>query len=113
MVSMPASIEALIVGAGPSGLFAAIELPGTLEILADAGVADRVLAESVHLGYARLFDAELGQVGETSFAGAGCQWEFQCSLPQWRTEQILADRGRGTRGHRGARCRGGIGQSAR
>ena len=115
---MPASIEVLIIGAGPSGLFAAVELlrrgirvrvverepgphtqarataiqPGTLEILASAGVADRVLAESVHLGYARLFDAQLGQVGETSFAGAGCRWEFQCSLPQWRTEQILADR---------------------
>ena len=32
------------------------------------------------------------QVGEMAFAGADCPWEFQCSLPQWRTEQILADR---------------------
>ena len=115
---MTASIEVLIIGAGPSGLFAAIELarqgvwarvverepgphtqarataiqPGTLEILARAGVADRVLGESVHLGFARLFDRQLRQVSELSFAGAGCRWEFQCSLPQWRTEQILADR---------------------
>ncbi len=66
--------------------------PGTLEIFAGAGVVDRVLAESVHLGFARLYDAHLRQVGETAFAGAGCPWEFQCSLPQWRTEQILADR---------------------
>jgi 6-methylpretetramide 4-monooxygenase / 4-hydroxy-6-methylpretetramide 12a-monooxygenase len=117
-MGMPASIEVLIIGAGPSGLFAAVELarqgvrarvverepgphmqarataiqPGTLEILARAGVVDRVLAESVHLRFARLFDARLRLVNELAFAGADCPWEFQCSLPQWRTEQILADR---------------------
>jgi 6-methylpretetramide 4-monooxygenase / 4-hydroxy-6-methylpretetramide 12a-monooxygenase len=115
---MPASVEVLIIGAGPSGLFAAVELarqgvrarvverepgphtqarataiqPGTLEILARAGVVDRVLAESEHLRFARLFDAQLRLVNELAFAGADCPWEFQCSLPQWRTEQILADR---------------------
>ena len=115
---MPASTEVLIIGAGPSGLFAAVELarqgvrarvverepgphtqarataiqPGTLEIFARAGVVDRVLAESVHLRFARLFDAQLRPVNELAFAGADCPWEFQCSLPQWRTEQILADR---------------------
>ena len=107
-----------MVGAGPSGLFAAVELarhgvaarviehepvphrqaratalqPGTLEILEPAGVAGRVLAASEHLGYARLFDPGLDCRAEMAFAGAGCRWEYQCSLPQWWTEQILADR---------------------
>ena len=117
-MSEAAGTEVLVVGAGPSGLFAAIELarrgvrarvierepgphmqarattlqPGTLEILAAAGVVDRMLAESEHLKFARVFDADLSQVGEIAFAGVGCRWEFQCSLPQWHTEQILADR---------------------
>ena len=110
--------DVLVVGAGPSGLFAAVELarhgvaarvierepvphqqaratalqPGTLEILEPAGVADRALAASEHLEYARVFDPGLNCRAEMAFAGAGCRWEFQCSLPQWRTEQILADR---------------------
>jgi 2-polyprenyl-6-methoxyphenol hydroxylase-like FAD-dependent oxidoreductase len=64
--------------------------PGTLEILAQAGALDQVLDSSAHLRCARVFDAGLRVVGETAFAGIGAPWELQCSLPQWRTEQILA-----------------------
>jgi 2-polyprenyl-6-methoxyphenol hydroxylase-like FAD-dependent oxidoreductase len=110
--------QLIVIGAGPSGLFAAAELarngvaaqvmereqvahrqaratalqPGTLEVLARAGVVDAVLAASVHLRCARMFDADLAPVGELQFEGVGCPWEFQCSLPQWRTERILAER---------------------
>jgi 2-polyprenyl-6-methoxyphenol hydroxylase-like FAD-dependent oxidoreductase len=105
----------LVVGAGPSGLFVAVELarhgvrarvverlpephhqaratalqPGTLEILARAGVVEDVLAASEHLPYSRVFNADLEPVSEVAFAGAGCRWEFEASLPQYRTEQIL------------------------
>ncbi len=111
----------LVIGAGPSGLFAAAELarhgvharvveraphphhqaratalqPGTLEILQQAGVLDRVLDASERLAFARVFqasDAGLRRQSELAFAGVGCDWEYQCCLPQWRTEQILADR---------------------
>ncbi len=116
-----AEAAVLVIGAGPSGLFAAIELarhgvrarfvereprphhqaratalqPGALEILQQAGVLDRVLPASEHLAFARVFQvgaAGLTRVSELAFSGVGCEWEFQCSLPQWRTEHILADR---------------------
>ena len=118
IVGDPAGPAVLVVGAGPSGLFSAVELarhgvpsrvverqprphrqaratvlqPATLEILHQAGLLDQVLASSVHLGFARLYDGALRCVGETPFAGTGCRWEFECSLPQWRTEQLLGDR---------------------
>jgi 2-polyprenyl-6-methoxyphenol hydroxylase-like FAD-dependent oxidoreductase len=61
-------------------------------LLARAGVADAILAASEHLRFARLLDTNLEVISELDFAGTGCKWEFQCSLPQWRTEQILAER---------------------
>src|SRR5689334_16154720 len=103
-----AQADVLVVGAGPAGLMAAVELsrhgapprlverapaahtqaratavqPGGLEILAQAGIAERFIAASVHLDCARLFDQKLQPLSETSFHGLDCRWEFQCSLPQ-------------------------------
>ena len=108
-------------GAGPSGLMAAVELArrgvtirlverapephgqaratavqsATMELLAQAGVAQDFLDHSVHVRHARVYDASLRTVAESSFAGGaavGCPFEFQCSLPQWSTERILAGR---------------------
>jgi 2-polyprenyl-6-methoxyphenol hydroxylase-like FAD-dependent oxidoreductase len=110
------TVDVLVVGAGPSGLFSAVELarhgvqarvverdpkphhqaraaaiqPGTLELLARAGLVDRILAASEHLRFARLLDPNLEVISELNFAGTGCRWDFQCNLPQWRTEQILS-----------------------
>jgi 6-methylpretetramide 4-monooxygenase / 4-hydroxy-6-methylpretetramide 12a-monooxygenase len=116
-----AEAAVVVIGAGPSGLFAAIELarhgvharvvereprphhqaratalqPGTLEILQQAGVLDRVLPVCEQLAFARVYRvsaAGLAGVSELAFGGVGCDWEFQGSLPQWRTEQALAGR---------------------
>src|SRR5438270_11700639 len=110
------SAEVVVVGAGPSGLFAATELarhgvqpriferapephhqaratalqPATLEILARAGILDDLLAVSEPVRYARVLDSELDVVSEAPFGGIGCRWEFQASLPQYRTEQVVA-----------------------
>src|SRR3954447_14104568 len=93
--------EVVVIGAGPSGLFAAAELarhgvtarvlerlpaphhqtrataiqPGTLELLARSGVVDDVLAASVHVKSARVVDADLKTVGELPYAGIGSPWE--------------------------------------
>ena len=114
----PRTSRCSVVGGGPAGLFAAAELarhgvrarvieraaephrqarataiqPGTLEILAQVGLLDDFVAASVQLPFARLFDAQLEALGEMTFADAGCEWGFQCSLPQWRTERILSER---------------------
>jgi 2-polyprenyl-6-methoxyphenol hydroxylase-like FAD-dependent oxidoreductase len=51
-----------------------------------------VLAASVHPRFARVFDADLRCKAELDFADVGCRWSFECGLPQWQTEQILAGR---------------------
>ncbi len=66
--------------------------PAMLELLQQAGVLDRVLAESVPVRFARLFDAELRPTAEMDFGTVACEWPFQCSLPQWQTERILTER---------------------
>jgi 2-polyprenyl-6-methoxyphenol hydroxylase-like FAD-dependent oxidoreductase len=33
----------------------------------------------------------LREIGTANFEDIGCEYEFQCSLPQWRTEAILRE----------------------
>ena len=107
----------VIVGAGPAGLFAACELvrhgvkprvverrlaphheargtalqPATLDIIDRAGLIEPFLGVGVRIRQVQLLGPGLQELSTTKFAGIGCKYEFQCSLPQWRTETILRD----------------------
>jgi len=107
----------LIVGTGPAGLFAACELvrhgvkpriverrlaphheargtalqPAVLEIIDRAGLVEPFLRAGVRIKQVRLLGPGLREIAAVKFAGIGCKYEFQCSLPQWRTEAILRD----------------------
>jgi 2-polyprenyl-6-methoxyphenol hydroxylase-like FAD-dependent oxidoreductase len=107
----------LIVGTGPAGLFAACELvrhgvkprvverrlaphheargtalqPATLEIIERAGLIEPFLRAGVCIRQVQLLGPGLQEISTTKFAGIGCKYEFQCSLPQWQTETILRE----------------------
>jgi 2-polyprenyl-6-methoxyphenol hydroxylase-like FAD-dependent oxidoreductase len=107
----------LIVGTGPAGLFAACELvrhgvkprvverrlaphheargtalqPATLDIIDRAGLIEPFLGAGVRIRQVQLLGPGLEEISTTKFAGIGCKYEFQCSLPQWQTETILRD----------------------
>jgi 2-polyprenyl-6-methoxyphenol hydroxylase-like FAD-dependent oxidoreductase len=107
--------DVLIIGAGPSGLFAAGELarhgvgvrlierevrphrqarataiqPGTLEILESAGLLPRFLEAAEPIRGSRLYGPNMAELRTMSLAGVDCRCEFQCSLPQYETERIL------------------------
>jgi 6-methylpretetramide 4-monooxygenase / 4-hydroxy-6-methylpretetramide 12a-monooxygenase len=107
----------LIVGTGPAGLFAACELlrhgvrprivernaephhqargtaiqPAVLELLDRAGLIEPFLNSGVAIRRIHLLGPGLKEIAGAKFAGMGCKYEFQCSLPQWRTEGIFRE----------------------
>jgi 6-methylpretetramide 4-monooxygenase / 4-hydroxy-6-methylpretetramide 12a-monooxygenase len=107
--------DVLIIGAGPSGLFAASELarhgvaarliereirphqearataiqPGTLEILDSVGALPPFLDAAEHVRGARLYGPNMVELGAMSHDSIDCRCKFQCSLPQYETQRIL------------------------
>jgi 2-polyprenyl-6-methoxyphenol hydroxylase-like FAD-dependent oxidoreductase len=112
---MAPDIKVLIVGAGPSGLFAAAELarhgvharlierdvrphrearataiqPGTLEILDTVDLLPPFLEAAEHVRCARVYGPDMSEIASMSHDGIDCRCEFQCSLPQYETQRIL------------------------
>lgn len=114
----PTLLDALIIGAGPSGLFTAIELarrgvaprivdtdplphrqsrattimPSTLMLLARAGLADQFIAAGMRINCFGLRDAQLNQVSAIQLQDLDTPMPFALTLPQWKTEELLATR---------------------
>jgi hypothetical protein len=44
---------------------------------------------AIQNGQSRVCGPGLPTLARSSFAGIDCAYEFQCCLPQWRTEEIL------------------------
>lgn len=113
---MPQNPEILVVGAGPTGLTAAVELarrgirprivdrnegptplskavgisPHSLELLKPSGVTERLLAEGIRIPHGRIHFAGR-TLGAVRFSALRHRFNFLLALPQSETETVLAE----------------------
>ena len=55
------------------------------------GLIEPFLRAGVRIRHIQLLGPGLREIASEHFADTGCAYEFQCSLPQWRTEAILRE----------------------
>ena len=110
--------QVLIIGGGPSGLFAACELarhgiaarlierelvphrqargtslqPATLEILDRAELLEPFLQAGVAVRHSLVLGPDHQPLARGRMDQIDAPWPFQCCLPQWRTEALLTTR---------------------
>src|ERR1700738_1170985 len=65
--------------------------PAVLEILDRGGLIEPFLRAGVRIRRIQLLGPGLQEIVSEHFADTGCAYEFQCSLPQSRTEAILRE----------------------
>ena len=63
--------------------------PAGLEMLTRAGIAQDFLDAGVRVRGTRFLGPGLAEMTSSSFAGIDCLHDYQCALPQWRTERLL------------------------
>jgi len=106
--------DVLVVGAGPSGLFAACELarhgikvrlvereirrhrqarataiqPGTLEILDSVGLLSPFLETAEHVQCTRLYSADLSELRTASFKGVDCRCQSYAASRNTRLSEF-------------------------
>ena len=85
--------QVVIVGAGPVGLSAALRLEATLDMLAQYGLADPLIAQGLKCEQWQIRQHETGEraVFDLSYLKGETQHPFRLQCEQFRLCRILAD----------------------
>jgi NADPH-dependent dioxygenase len=65
--------------------------PAVLDVIDRAGLNEPFISAGIHIEHSEILGPGMRRITSADFGGLGCRYEFQCSQPQWQTEQILRD----------------------